>query len=156
MFTGTAFVRAADLPSDWQSWPMVKSPLNKIGALPGCDADVSTLPLIYQETVSTYCAVKPGGPGKVAVMVRPEVKDTYKQRSGNYADGVNLLLHLKDMSVLFATEHKAGQPVYHLFKESGEKIIIDQPGHPLNKDTCIECHTGFSSYCVAGQCGLER
>jgi len=41
-------------PSDFKSYTPASTPLTHIGALPGCDADVSSLPKIYQETVSTY------------------------------------------------------------------------------------------------------
>jgi len=47
-------------PTDWSNWDSVTTTLTKIGALPGCEADVSALPDIYQETVGTYCAVKTG------------------------------------------------------------------------------------------------
>lgn len=156
LFSGTVQAEKSTLPPDWQSWHTPKTPLVNIGALPGCEADVSKLPPIYQETVATYCAVKPGGPGKVAVLVRPSQKTIYKQRKGGYSDGINLLLHLKDMKILFATEHTQSGPQYHVFKESGEPITIDQADHPLSSNTCLTCHTGYSAYCVDGQCGIAK
>ncbi len=46
-------------PTDWKSWTHVDTALTSIGALPGCEADVSALPAIYQKTVEDYCAVRP-------------------------------------------------------------------------------------------------
>ena len=66
----------ASYPSDWQSWTSVSSPLAGLGALPGCDADVSTLPPIYQETVEIYCGVQPQGPGAVEILVKPSELDS--------------------------------------------------------------------------------
>jgi len=55
-------------PENWQKWDSVSTTLTKIGTLPGCDANVDTLPPIYQETVATYCSLRQGGPGKVAIL----------------------------------------------------------------------------------------
>lgn len=147
---------AEGLPADWSKWISAKTPLMAIGALPDCEADVSSLPPIYQETVATYCSVKPGGPGKVNILIDPAVEKVYAARKGGYQDGVNLLLHLVDMKLLFATEHVGGQPKYRIFKETGEEVVIDQAGHPLHADTCATCHTGYSAYCVEGQCGIQQ
>ena len=142
---------AGKFPTDWKGWTKVTSPLVKIGALPGCDADVSSLPPIYQETVATYCSVKQGGPGKVAILVNPKSAGAYNARSGKYANGNNLILHLKDMKVLFVTSHKGGAPSYNIYTEEGKKINAAQG--PLSPKTCIDCHTGYQAFCVAGQCG---
>jgi hypothetical protein len=45
-------------PKNWNQFVPLKTVLTTIGALPGCNQDVSTLPSIYQETVATYCGVK--------------------------------------------------------------------------------------------------
>ncbi len=150
-----AMAQESTLPADWKSWTKANSPLVKVGAIPDCSADVKSLPPIYQETVATYCSVKPGGPGKVSVLVRPSVFETYQKRQGGYADGINLLLHLEDMQLFFATEFKNGAPSYAVFKETGEAVKVDA-GHPLSPETCMECHTGYSAYCVAGQCGTQQ
>jgi hypothetical protein len=147
---------ATELPADWQTWSKPQTPLTKIGALPDCSADVSALPAIYQETVATYCAVREGGPGKVSVLVRPSEEQKYARRQGGFAPGINMLLHLEDMKLLFATEYTSSGPQYHVFKETGEEIRLDQPGHPLNPQACMTCHTGYSSYCVEGQCGIKQ
>lgn len=143
------------LPDDWQNWTKMNTPLVKVGAIPDCTADVSSLPPIYQETVATYCSVKPGGPGKVSVLVRPSSVDTYKKRQGGYSDGTQLLLHLEDMQLFFATEYKNGQPAYAVYKQTGEQVKVEA-GHVLSSGKCVECHTGYSAYCVVGQCGIQQ
>lgn len=142
---------AGEFPNDWKGWAKVTTPLVKIGALPGCDADVNSLPQIYQETVATYCGVKQGGPGKVTILVNPESAMAYAARSGKYADGNNLILHLVDMKVLFVTSHKEGVAQYDIYTEGGKKI--NAINGPLSPATCMDCHTGYQSFCVAGQCG---
>lgn len=151
---GAATAHAASeaaFPADWQKWNSVTTTLTKIGALPGCDADVSTLPQIYQETVATYCNVRQGGPGAVAVLVNPAVKSIYENRVGKFPDGPTMILHLKDMKVLFVTSHKAGNAQYGVYTEDGKDISAD--AGPLNPETCKTCHTGYTAFCVDGQCG---
>lgn len=138
-------------PTDWKKWDSVSTVLTKIGALPGCDANVSTLPPIYQETVSTYCGVRQGGPGKVAVLVKPAAKKDYATRVGKYKDGSNMILHLKDMKVLFVTGHKGGKVKYGVFTEDGKDITAASGA--LSKETCMACHTGYTAFCINGQCG---
>ncbi|MDD2914367.1 MAG: hypothetical protein PHP70_03530 [Gallionella sp.] len=138
-------------PEGWQKWNSISTTLTKIGALPGCDADVSTLPQIYQETVATYCGVRKGGPGKVAVLVNPAVKSAYAARTGKLADGPAMILHLKDMKVLFVTGYKGGKAQYGVYGEDGKDIAA--ASGPLNADTCRTCHTGYTSFCANGQCG---
>ena len=144
---------AADstFPGDWAKWKHVTSPLVKIGALPDCKADVHTLPPIYQETVATYCNVKTGGPGKVEVLVNPDSLGSYQNRKGGFKDGNNLILHLIDMKVLFVTSHKGGKPSYTVYSEDGKNITA--PDGPLSSSTCNTCHTGYTAFCVEGQCG---
>lgn len=154
IFSITEKTEAADtagFPSDWAKWTRVTTPLVKIGALPDCKADVHTLPPIYQETVATYCAVKAGGPGKVEVLVKPANMATYEARKGNFPDGSNLILHLIDMKVLFVTSHKGGEASYSVYSEDGKNITA--PSGPLSSSTCTTCHTGYTAFCVAGQCG---
>ncbi len=150
----TVTTLATDYPADWKSWTSVPTILTQIGALPACDADVSTLPEIYQESVYTYCDVQEGGPGKVAILVRPEVTEIYKSRSGKHPDGINLILHLVDMKILFVTRYEKGSAVYEVFTEDGKKITA--PTGPLSKDSCNACHIGYSGYCINGQCGTQQ
>ena len=138
-------------PKDWKSWKAVSTPLTGVGAIPGCDADVSKLPPIYQETVATYCGVKPGGPGKVNVLVDPKMADKYKARKGGFSEGPYAVLHLIDLKVLFVTGSVQGKPAYGVFLEDGKDIAAKDGA--LATQTCITCHTGYKSFCVEGQCG---
>ncbi|USF87127.1 hypothetical protein [Candidatus Endoriftia persephonae] len=143
-------------PADWRSWNAVSTPLTAIGALPGCDADVSALPPIYQETVETYCAVRPQGPGAVAVLVRPDSVAAYKLRNGGMGDGANMILHLKELQLLFISGHKAGAVSYGVFKEDGSDVTDANPDAPLGVNTCRVCHSGYEAFCVQGQCGTHK
>lgn len=145
---------AAELPADWNKWTAVKTPLIEIGALPGCDANVASLPPIYQETVKTYCGVKPGGPGKVAVLVRPDAMAAYSARNGKFPEGANMILHLKDMKAIFLTSYKGGKPVYSVHTEDGKDATA--PNGPLAAATCNTCHTGYQAFCKNGQCGAKK
>ncbi len=143
-------------PADWQSWQSMNTALVTIGALPGCNADVSSLPLIYQETVETYCAVRPEGPGAVAILVKPSVLDIYKKRAGGFPDGSDMILHLKDLQILFVTGHKGGSDTYGAFKEDGTDITDADLDGILSANTCRVCHSGYSAFCVNGQCGTGQ
>lgn len=138
-------------PAGWEKWIAVNTPLTEIGVLPGCDADISKLPPIYQETVATYCSIRPGGPGKVRVLVNPDVLEVYEKRNGRFPDGSSIVLHLEDMKVLFVLGHKGGEARYGVFTETGKDIAA--PDGPLAMETCINCHTGYKAFCVKGQCG---
>lgn len=143
----------AAFPSAWKSYKAVSTTLTKIGALPGCNADVKSLPKIYQETVATYCAVKHGGPGKVAVLVKPETMASYGKRDGKFADGDTTILHLVDMKLLFVTEYKGGKPLYGIYTEGGKDASAAKSGSGLTPQECRTCHTGYKAYCSNGQCG---
>ena len=145
---------AASLPADWAKWNAVSTPLTAIGALPDCNADVAKLPPIYQETVKTYCSVRPGGPGKVAVLVRPEAMKAFSARDGKLPDGANMILHLKDMKALFVTTYVGGKPTYNVFTEDGKDATA--PSGPLAAATCNTCHTGYQAFCKNGQCGSKK
>jgi len=148
LITGSA--SAASLPDDWRGWKPVNTPLAEIGALPGCDAGVSSLPPIYQQTVATYCDVRPEGPGAVAVLVSEPAMEAYKARSGQFPDGSRAALHLIDMKILMVTTYEDGRPVYQVFTEEGEDVTA--PAGPLAAATCVACHAD-SNACVNGQCG---
>jgi hypothetical protein len=139
-------------PADWKSFESVTTPLTIIGALPDCNADVSSLPSIYQETVATYCAVKPGGPGAVAVLVNKKAKKSYTKRDGKLEDGSAMILHLKDLKLLFVTTYKNNKPLYSIYTEDG-KDVSGATGSGLNPQDCRTCHTGYGAFCVNGQCG---
>jgi len=139
----------ASFPSQWKSFDTVTTPLSTIGALPGCDADVSSLPVIYQETVAMYCAVKPGGPGAVEILVSN--KDAFKARTGKYKDDTFFVLHLKDLKVLFVTQWKNNKPLYGIYTQTGQDAA-NVVGSGLNPQDCKQCHTGYQAFCINGQC----
>jgi hypothetical protein len=145
----------ASFPANWKSFKSVKTPLAAIGALPGCDADVSTLPEIYQETVATYCAVKPGGPGAVEILVGKSAESSFAKRAGHYPDGAELILHLKDLKVLFVTTYKGNKPFYSIYTEDG-KDAAGAAGSGLNPNDCRTCHTGYAAFCLNGQCATQQ
>jgi len=145
----------AKFPANWKSFESVTTPLSIIGALPDCSADVSSLPPIYQETVATYCAVKAGGPGAVAILVSPSAKDAFVKRDGNYPDGAEMILHLKDLKVLFITTYKDNKPFYSIYTEDGQDAA-NVPGSGLNPNDCRTCHTGYGAFCLNGQCATQK
>ena len=143
-------------PADWKSWTHVDTPLTRIGALPGCDADVSSLPSIYQDTVETYCTVRPQGPGAVDVLVKPSIIANYKVRNGKMAEGSSMILHLKELGLLFVTGHKNGEPMYAIYKEDGTDATDANPESFLSTQACKACHSGYQAFCVNGQCGAAK
>jgi hypothetical protein len=146
----------ASFPSDFKSYTSIDTLLSKdVGALPGCDADVHAFPPIYRETVATYCAVRPEGPGKVGILVKPSSVAAFKARSGKYSDGAVFILHLKELKLLFVTEYKNNKPLYGIYTESG-KDAAGAPGSGLNPNDCRTCHTGYRAFCNNGQCGRAK
>lgn len=143
------FAQAGTLPDGWRDWTAVDTTLGRIGALPGCDADVSSLPSIYQRTVGLYCGVRPEGPGRVRVLVSDAALPAYHFRNGDFPDGAQTALHLSDLGILMVTTYADGTPVYQVFKEDAEEITTDEG--PLSAGVCAECHTDAS--CIKGQCG---
>ncbi|MFT5836214.1 MAG: hypothetical protein ACI9RG_001108 [Sulfurimonas sp.] len=155
-FVATVFAGSeAGFPANWKSFESVTTPLSTIGALPDCNADVSSLPAIYQETVATYCAVKPGGPGAVAILVSKSAKEAFTKRDGNYPDGAEMILHLKDLKILFVTTYKDNKPLYSIYTEDGQDAA-NAPGSGLNPNDCRTCHTGYTAFCLNGQCATLK
>ena len=145
----------SSFPADWEGYAKVSTPLSIIGALPDCNADVSSLPQIYQETVATYCAVKPGGPGAVEILVNESAKAPFAKRNGKYPDGAVMILHLKDLKVLFVTTYKANKPLYSIYTEDGQDAA-GAAGSGLNPNDCRTCHTGYGAFCINGQCATQK
>ena len=157
LFVSTAFAGSeTPFPSDWQTWKSVNTPLTGVGTLPGCDADVSGLPPIYQETVEIYCGVREGGPGAVDVLVKPSAVASYEARNGQFSDGANMILHLKDLQILFVTGHAGGKAKYGVFKEDGSDVTDANGDGALGTNTCRVCHSGYQAFCKSGQCGAAN
>ncbi len=154
LFVLSTGANAFDFPADWKQWQPVDTTLTGIGALPGCEADVSALPPIYQETVATYCALREGGPGRVNILVKPESVAAYKRRDGHFADGPQMALHLIDLKAIMFTGYHNGTPVYRTYGEDGSNLTNAMP--PLTEETCVVCHTGYEAFCFNGQCGTAQ
>ena len=90
----------------------------------------------------------------MAVLVKPSALQSFEKRDGKFADGANLILHLKDMKVLFVTSHKTGAPSYGVFTEDGKDITAASGS--LAAETCNSCHTGYQAFCKSGQCGSKK
>lgn len=149
--SSTVLAEDMTFPSDWKNWTQMETRLSSVSALPSCEADVALLPQIYQQVVETYCTLKLGGPGKVDVLVNPAVVKNYKARDGKFPDGVNMILRFRGVKLLLITAHQGGKPVYAVFNEDGKNVT--QANGPLSVETCRNCHTGYQSYCINGQCG---
>lgn len=157
LFSSNSFAAGeTTFPSDWKSWVSVSTPLASIGALPDCDADVSSLPPIYQETVEIYCNVRPQGPGAVAILVKPSELESYKAKNGKIKDGPSMILHLKEMKLLFVTGYKDNKALYSVFKEDGTDITVTDSSSPLSANSCRTCHTGYEAFCTNGQCATSK
>ena len=137
-------------PKNWKDFAKVTTPLSKIGRIPSCNEDVSSLPDIYQEIVSIYCAVKPEGPGEVEILVSDI--NSFKNRMDKHKNGTTFILHLKDLKLLFVTTWKNNKPLYGIYIEGGQDAS-NVLGSGLNPTDCRICHTGYGVYCTNGQCG---
>ncbi len=72
------------------------------------------------------------------------------------ADGPNMILHLKDLQLLFVTGNKAGAAAYGVFKEDGTDVTDANADGILGVNTCRVCHTGYEAFCAHGQCGTSQ
>ena len=119
--------------------------------LDAADKDPGWARLLYQRTAATYCNVRPEGPGAVAVLISGPAMSAYMARTGNFPDGSQTALHLKDMGILMVTTYEEGRPVYQVFSEDGKDITAAEG--PLAATTCSACHADADA-CVNGQCGM--
>lgn len=118
------------------------------GIVPPCGTNV--LPLggdeILQATVDTYCAVKPG---KYESYINPAVMKIYKAKGNKYPDGKTAILEFKEIGVAFTTDHKDGKPIYDVVSlKDGKSVASKEKGHPLNPETCANCHAAHNNVCV--------
>lgn len=141
----------SNYPSDWKNYERVTTTLSMIGVIPDCDADVSSLPAIYQETVATYCSIKPDGPGAISILVNKIAKSSFTKRNGKFPDGSVMILHLIDLKILFVTTYKANKPLYSIYTDDG-RDAASIPGSGFNPNDCRTCHTGYGAFCLNGQC----
>lgn len=133
----------------WEKWEQGKAK----GLVPPCGVNV--LPLggddILQATVDTYCAVKPG---QYYSFINPAVMKIYKEKGDKYPDGKTGILEFKEIGVAFTTDHKGGKPIYDVVSlKDGKSVASKEKGHPLNPETCANCHAGHKQVCVGFVCG---
>ncbi|MBI5286708.1 MAG: hypothetical protein HY878_03855 [Deltaproteobacteria bacterium] len=133
----------------WEKWERGKA----TGIVPPCGINV--LPLggddILQATVDTYCGINPG---TYKSYINPVVMKVYKEVGSKYPDGKTAVLVFKEIGATFTTDHKGGKPIYDVISiKDGKSIASKEKGHPLNPETCANCHGGFKGVCAGYICG---
>ncbi len=121
----------------WDGWPVI----NKLGIFPECGVNVLAVgDDVLQATVDTYCGVKPGG---YEVYLNPAVMDKYKKfkrGTDKYPDGKLAVIVFK-AGIAFTTDIKDGKPIMDAISlKDGASIASKDAGHPLNPQTCFNCH----------------
>ncbi len=122
----------------WDGWPVI----NKLNIFPDCG--VSVLGVggddVLQATVDTYCSVKPGG---YKVYLNPKLQKQYKtfnRGKDKYPDG-KLAVAVFNAGIAFTTDIKDGKPIMDAISlKDGKSIASKDKGHPLNPETCFNCH----------------
>jgi len=120
----------------WDGWTKLYS----LDMFPECGVNVLGAggDDILQVTVDTYCGVKPGG--YVAYM-NPKVMSIYKKKGKKYPDGHVAVLVFNKIGAAFTTDIKDGKPVMDVVAiADGKSIASKEKGHPLNPETCFNCH----------------
>lgn len=121
----------------WDGWTKIYS----LDMFPECGVNVLGAggDDVLQATVDTYCGVKPGG---YVAYINPKMHDTYKKfkRGGKYPDGKLSVIVFK-AGIAFTTDIKDGKPVMDAVSvKDGKSIASKDKGHPLNPETCFNCH----------------
>jgi hypothetical protein len=121
----------------WDGWPVI----NKLGIFPECGVNVLAVgDDVLQATVDTYCGVKPGG---YEVFLNPTMQDKYKKfkrGADKYPDGKLAVIVFK-AGIAFTTDIKDGKPIMDVISlKDGKSIATKDKGHPLNPETCFNCH----------------
>lgn len=120
----------------WDGWTKVYS----LDMFPECGVNVLGAggDDILQVTVDTYCGVKPGG---YVAYINPKVMDIYKKKGNKYPDGPVGVLVFKQIGAAFTTDIKDGKPIMDVKAiADGKSIASKEKGHPLNPETCFNCH----------------
>jgi len=133
----------------WDNWTKGKAN----GIIPPCGINV--IPLggddILQATVDVYCAMKPG---RYESFINPAVIKVYNEKGSKYPDGKTAVLVFKEIGATFTIDHKDGKPGYDVIAiKDGKSIASKEKGHPLNPETCANCHSGFKGVCPGYICG---
>ncbi len=128
---------AAKAPANyWDGWTKI----NELAMFPECGVNVLGAggDDILQITVDTYCGVKPGG---YVAYINPKVMDVYKKKGSKYPDGKVGVLVFKTIGAAFTTDIKDGKPIMDVVAiADGKSIASKEKGHPLNPETCFNCH----------------
>ncbi|MDQ1339725.1 MAG: hypothetical protein QG567_878 [Campylobacterota bacterium] len=153
----------APFPTDWKKFTPVQTPLMKEGGkIPKCGEEVKNLPEHYKGLMSTYCAVTPDGLGSVQALVSPSAVATYEAFSGKYEGNESMVMHLKDLKILFVMTYESlpkrrygkpkfqSKPLYGVYDEDG-KDVAGALGSGIHPNDCISCHS--SSDGINGQMG---
>ena len=120
----------------WDGWTKVYS----LDMFPECGVNVLGAggDDILQATVDVYCGVKPGG---YVAYINPKVMDIYKKKGNKYPDGPVGVLVFKKIGAAFTTDIKDGKPIMDVKAiADGKSIASKDKGHPLNPETCFNCH----------------
>jgi hypothetical protein len=99
---------------------------------------------------------KKDGPGKVAILIDKDSQNTYDERTGKFTQETSVILWLKELKVLFVTQYNDKQEaIYGVYSEDGRDLSgeFDSGFHP---EDCRTCHTGYSTFCINGQCGTSK
>ncbi len=136
----------AQLPGDWQSWPIHHSGqiLANKTAIP------ETLPPIVRETMKAYNWINDGKGSAYNVRINPAKLPSVKDGKGKFADGPTSVLELTDIKAVFVTEHLLGDPQYGAWSFDGKDLSAAHPS--LAPKFCATCHSGYGEACVAGSC----
>lgn len=134
----TAPAGAAAAKNFWDGWPVI----NSLDIFPECGVNVLGVggDEVLQATVDTYCSVKPGG---YKVYLNPKLQDQYKKfkrGTDKYPDGKLAVIVFK-AGIAFTTDIKDGKPIMDAISlKDGQSIASKEKGHPLNPETCFNCH----------------
>ena len=120
----------------WDGWTKVYS----LDMFPECGVNVLGAggDDILQETVDVYCGVNPGG---YVAYINPKMMNVYKKKGKKYPDGQVGVLVFEKIGAAFTTDIKGGKPIMDVKAiADGKSIASKEKGHPLNPQTCFNCH----------------
>ena len=93
---------------------------------------------VYSLDMFPECGVKPGG---YVAYINPKVMNIYKKKGKKYPDGQVGVLVFKHIGAAFTTDIKDGKPIMDVKAiADGKSIASKDKGHPLNPETCFNCH----------------
>ncbi|MFQ5432828.1 MAG: hypothetical protein ACE5EN_10030 [Nitrospinota bacterium] len=132
----------------WKEWK-----IGTKGQFPPCGTNVMALGLdqVLQDTVDAYCGLEPG---HYKTYINPAARSAYDEKADTYPDGLTAILTLPKLGVGFVTFHKDGKAYMDAITLADSmSIASSEPGHPLNPQFCINCHTQYLDMCKGWVCG---